>query len=181
MHFAIFARYRGRERRRAEFVRRSAEALSTLEGAGEFSVVRVEDIAAEPDTPEGFVNATLALLAAGDWAIGLSCSHDSLNQAELVLPQRAKAGHVYVAAGEFSKELQASFTLLQFVLSKRTKEGREATSLVRSGLSQIEAADALGISKQAMSQRLQAAGWQAEQAGYQQAVSLWCRAAQSLR
>ena len=60
---------------------------------------------------------------------------------------------------------------------KRTLEGREATALVRRGFNQNEAAEALGISKQAMSQRLQAAGWQAEQAGVALALNLIGRAA----
>lgn len=66
--------------------------------------------------------------------------------------------------------------MLAYILSKRTAEGREATSLMRSGLNQIEAAEELGISKQAISQRLQAAGWQAELAGYQLAIDLLQRA-----
>ena len=57
-------------------------------------------------------------------------------------------------------------------------EGREATSLVRRGLTQSDAAAELGISKQAMSQRLQAAGWPAERAGWQLALNLLTRAAQ---
>lgn len=68
--------------------------------------------------------------------------------------------------------ISASFALMAQVLSKRSFEGREATSLMRSGMNQNEAAAELGISKQAMSQRLQAAGWQAEQAGWQLAVNL---------
>ena len=68
------------------------------------------------------------------------------------------------------------FALLNHVFSKRTHEGREATALVRQGLNQNEAAEELGISKQAMSQRLQAAGWLAESAGWQLAVHLLQRA-----
>ena len=44
-------------------------------------------------------------------------------------------------------------------------------------MNQNEAAATLGISKQAMSQRLQAAGWPAEQAGWQLALNLITRAA----
>ena len=62
------------------------------------------------------------------------------------------------------------------MLQKRTIEGREATALVRRGMNQNEAARELGISKQAMSQRLQAAGWQAEQAGWRLALNLIIRA-----
>ena len=65
------------------------------------------------------------------------------------------------------------------MLHKRTLEGREATSLVRGGLNQNEAAAELGISKQAISQRLQAAGWQAEQSGWKLALNLLTQASQS--
>ena len=83
--------------------------------------------------------------------------------------------------GTDAADIASAFALLGHVLVKRTVEGREATSLVRSGLNQNEAAAELGISKQAMSQRLQAAGWQAEQAGWQLAVNLMSRAAGDAR
>ena len=59
--------------------------------------------------------------------------------------------------GTAADDIAAAFALVGHVLHKRTFEGREATALVRSGMNQNEAAQALGISKQAMSQRLQAA------------------------
>ena len=50
---------------------------------------------------------------------------------------------------------------------------------MRGGLNQNEAAAELGISKQAISQRLQAAGWQAEQSGWKLALNLLTQASQS--
>ena len=47
---AVHARYRGRSVRRAELVQRSATALSTLNGVGEFHVLGVEDICAVVDS-----------------------------------------------------------------------------------------------------------------------------------
>lgn len=73
---------------------------------------------------------------------------------------------------EFAEDVTAVFTLLAHVLSRRTPEGREATALMRQGHLQTEASEQLGISKQAMSQRLTAAGWQAEQAGWTLAVHM---------
>lgn len=72
-------------------------------------------------------------------------------------------------------DIAAAFTLVSHVLNRRTAEGREATALVRQGHLQSEAAEMLGISKQAMSQRLSAAGWQAEQAGWLLAVHMLAR------
>ena len=51
---------------------------------------------------------------------------------------------------------------------------------MRSGLSQVEAADELGITKQAMSQRLKAAGWDAETAGWELATMLLTQVSRSL-
>lgn len=77
---------------------------------------------------------------------------------------------------EVAEDVTAAFTLLAHVLSRRTPEGREATALMRQGHLQTEAAEVVGISKQAMSQRLAAAGWQAEQAGWMLAVHMLRRA-----
>lgn len=78
-------------------------------------------------------------------------------------------------AAEVAEDVAAAFTLLAHVLSRRTKEGREATALLRAGHLQSEAAGMVGITKQAMSQRLAAAGWQAEQAGWTLAVHTLAR------
>lgn len=75
-------------------------------------------------------------------------------------------------AAIIADDIAAAFTLLGHVLSRRTKEGREATALLRAGHLQSEAAELVGITKQAMSQRLAAAGWQAEQAGWGLAVHM---------
>lgn len=197
---AVHARYRGREVRRAELVRRSAEALSTLDGVGEFQMLGVEDICAAIDSPEALCDIVMALLSDGSWAIGIGvipgvfAAEGDDEDAERVrqvataaLPSRTRPAGVWVRVEDpdlpgrvlrtsDGSDISATFALIGHVLSKRTLEGREATSLVRSGLNQNEAAAELGISKQAMSQRLQAAGWQAETAGWQLAVNLIRRA-----
>ncbi|GAB2515132.1 hypothetical protein CATRI_06690 [Corynebacterium atrinae] len=180
--FAVHARYRGREARRADLVKRSAEALSTLDGVGEFELLGVEDIRAVVDSPRAVCDTIMALLSDGNWAIGVGLApaeDGARREATASISRTARAGIVYVkqqASGTLADDIAATFALLGHVLSKRTIEGREATSLVRSGLNQNEAAEVLGISKQAMSQRLQAAGWQAETAGWQLAVNLLSQA-----
>ncbi|HHU66572.1 MarR family transcriptional regulator [Corynebacterium sp.] len=184
---AIHARYRGREIRRAQLVRRSAEALSTLDGVGEFEILGVEDICAVVDSPAALCDTVMALLSDGSWAIGIGVAPGSTDEARTreeatgALRGSVRAGTVKVAitpkgSSTLESDIAAVFALMGHVLSKRTIEGREATSLVRSGLNQNEAAEELGISKQAMSQRLQAAGWQAETAGWGLAVNLLTRA-----
>lgn len=78
-------------------------------------------------------------------------------------------------AMEVGEDIAAAFTLVAHILGRRTKEGREATALLRAGHLQSEAAEIVGISKQAMSQRLAAAGWVAEQAGWTLAVHMLAR------
>lgn len=183
---AVHARYRGKEARRALLVKRSAEALSTLEGVGEFRVLGVEDICAVVDSPGALCDTVMALLSDGSWAVGIGLAPGATDEdlardtATGSLRGGARAGTVKVASlpkgkSTLSEDIAAVFALMGHVLSKRTMEGREATSLVRSGLNQNEAAEELGISKQAMSQRLMAAGWQAESAGWRLAVNLLTR------
>ncbi len=192
--YAIRARYRGRERRRAEIVRRSADALSTLPGVGQFEVKGIEDITTHIKTPEATCDTTLALLSHGDWAIAIAIAPTAtaaVDLAEKTLGQHARAGSVKVGIAssntnsrastrsinnEQAEDIAGAFLMLGHILSRRTLEGREATSLMRAGFNQIEAATELGISKQAISQRLQAAGWQAELSGWRLAVRLLSKA-----
>ncbi|AIT61103.1 hypothetical protein [Corynebacterium doosanense] len=172
---AIHARYRGREIKRSSIVRRSAEALSSLPGVAGFENVGVEDIRSRVDTAEALTNVVMALLSDGDWAIGIGVDSPAGAEDRATAAVGTRAGSVKVrssAPGTGGEDIQAAFTLLAHVLAKRTIEGREATSLVRSGMNQNEAAEQLGISKQAMSQRLGAAGWAAEAAGWKLAVHL---------
>lgn len=177
----VHARYRGRDKRRADVVSRSAEALSTLPGVGEFDVVGVEDIRADVDNPEAALNVVMALLSDGNWAIGLGISAHgrgiyAASDAVGTRPAQVRVSVDTRHPGTAAEDIAAAFALIGHVLHKRTLEGREATALVRRGLNQNEAAQELGISKQAMSQRLQAAGWQAEQAGWRLAMNLITRA-----
>lgn len=188
--FAIHARYRGRERRRAELVRQSADALSTLPGVGQFEVIGVEDIAAHIATAEATCDTTLALLSHGDWAVAIAAAPTvdaALALAQTTLGSHVRAGTVKVgiafhlednppASTELAEDIASAFLMLGYILSRRTMEGREATNMMRAGYNQIEAATELGISKQAMSQRLQAAGWQAELSGWRLAVRLLTKA-----
>ncbi|WKD57654.1 hypothetical protein CAPI_05515 [Corynebacterium capitovis DSM 44611] len=179
---AVHARYRGRERRRAELVRRSAGALSTLPGVEDFEVCGVEDIRAAVSSPEAVLNVIMALLADGNWAVGLGISdtNDALPLATAAAGHRAGVVSVKVegrGAGTDAEDIAAALALLGHLVHKRTFEGRQATALLRGGYNQNEAAEELGISKQAMSQRLQAAGWRAEQAGWKLVLNLIARAA----
>lgn len=187
--FAVHARYRGRSTRRAEHVRASGAALSRLDGVGKVVPSGVEELTARPRDAVATTTLTLALLAAGDWSVGIGVSPagdaDAADVAAAgVLGKGGRAGAVRVrirtgdpGGKELSDDIAAAFTLLHHVISRRSPEGREATNLVRAGWTQVEAAAELGVSKQAINQRLQAAGWHAEEAGWSLAVHLLERAA----
>lgn len=62
-------------------------------------------------------------------------------------------------------DADTALTLVAMLVARRSNEGHEAIARMRSGLTQTEAARVLGVSKQAVSQRLSTAGWQVEVAG----------------
>ncbi|WP_040353592.1 hypothetical protein [Corynebacterium caspium] len=187
---AVHARFRGRSSRRAEIVRNSAGALSRIDGVEPFQILGVEDVRTTVDSPTALCNLVMALLSDGQWAIGigigpLDAKELTLEAASVAIDGRWRARHVavfpvnldqsphlYQEQQQLAKNIAATFTLLGHVLAKRTMEGRQATSLVRQGLTQKQAAAQLRITKQAMSQRLQAAGWPAENQGWELAHNL---------
>ena len=171
---AVHARYRGRETRRADLVRRSGEALSTMEGVAGFESLGAEDIRSDLASPEALCNVEMALLSDGAWAIGVGVAAEGYAgaAATAALGTGGRAGTVKISSRLLREEIAAVFLLIAHVLSKRSLAGREATSLMRAGFNQNEAAAELGISKQAMSQRLHAAGGHAELAGWRLAVNL---------
>ena len=202
--FAIHASYRGRMRRRSAYVREVVEAFSQspVVQAGEHK--GVEDFVVVTEGPEETGAVVLSLIQGGDFAIGIgtvtggaSASEEDAEELEkeaiaaagravtraqkattvTVRIERPGPGGVLApgTAATIGEDIAAAFTLLAFVLSRRTDEGREATALLRAGHLQSEAAAIVGISKQAMSQRLAAAGWQAEQSGWNLAVHMLAR------
>ena len=192
--YTVYARYRGSGRRRAELVAASAAALSGMPGCENIRVVDVDSIVGTMDSPTATTALLMALISAKDWAIGIAVKKPlgaggdqvpELEQAAKGLLSgvpRAGSLRATVLGGRAdaegrSTDIIAVFALLQHVLARRSPQGREATSLMRDGWTQIEAAAELGITKQAMSQRLAAAGWHAEEAGWRLAVNVLERAA----
>lgn len=174
---ALYARFRGRAARRSALVARSAEALSGLAGVEQVRRSGVEDIRFTCSTPEGLCNLAMALLADGDWAVGIGVGSQAARLSALALGAHPRRGDIRVRmepdrSGHAASDIEAAFRLVGHMLAKRSPAGREATALLRSGLSQVDAADRLGITKQAISQRLAAAGWSAEQAGWGLVVNL---------
>ncbi|WP_313006745.1 DNA-binding protein [Corynebacterium variabile] len=198
--FAIHALYHGRSRRRADYIRDVAEALASTSAVSDVRIYGAEGFAVVSPDADGATTVVLNLLQAGDFAVGIGAVvadpddvgdpgvvHDQLfeaaarsfgrqHRAATVTTRVELPGPGGVRApgtpADVADDVTAAFTLLAHVLTRRTPEGREATALMRQGYLQTEAADYVGISKQAMSQRLAAAGWQAEQAGWTLAVHM---------
>lgn len=80
-----------------------------------------------------------------------------------------------------SRRAQAALDLVAAVLQRRTGPGTEASALAQEGLSQQEVARRLGVSKQAVSQRLQTADWHLERPGRELAAHLLSEADDTLR
>ena len=68
-------------------------------------------------------------------------------------------------SGDRAGSAQAALDLLASVVQRRSEPGWEAVDLISRGITQTEVAEALGITKQAVSQRLRAATWAPEVAG----------------
>ncbi|EEI26406.1 hypothetical protein I6J20_03555 [Corynebacterium glucuronolyticum] len=185
--FAVQATYKGKDKRRAEIVRRSAEALSTITDGPAFSVHNVETIVAPITSSESTVAVIMALLSSEQWLISLGCgstAEEACEYAAVAAKRGPRSLPVTVATPDheeiYEQAIVDAFVLIAFVLAKRSDQGREATGLMRTGLSQVEAAEELGITKQAMSQRLKAAGWDAENAGWELATRLLVQVSQAL-
>ena len=122
------------------------------------------------------VNAALTLVRAGSWSVGLG-----LGPVREPIPAsvRAAAGPAFVHARDAvarakssprhiavsgpdpqtSGDAEALLALLSAIVQRRSRPGWEVADLMATGMTQHEAAMRLGISPQAVSQRLHAALW----------------------
>ncbi|MGZ4533442.1 MAG: hypothetical protein ACXVXP_13990, partial [Mycobacteriaceae bacterium] len=96
--------------------------------------------------------------------------------------EHAKSALTHVAVtGSDSIAADSAATVLDLVsllVQRRSPEGWAAVELVAAGHTQSSAADVLGVSKQAVSQRIRATAWQQEQAGRALAATLLAQADQ---
>jgi len=78
---------------------------------------------------------------------------------------------------EAAGDAQAVLTALGIFVQRRSEQAWEAIELVRSGLTQAEAAARLGVTRQAVGQRLAAGSWEVERDLRPTAVRLLSRVA----
>lgn len=152
-----------------------------------------DEVQAVCDEPGLIVKVALDLVRRGHWHIGIG-----IGPVEEPLPDstRAGRGRAFEAArvavtrakntiagiavegvdGQRAQDVEAALMLLGLLIARRTPEGHEAARQMSAGRTQSEAAATLGITKQAVSQRLATAGWQAEMPGRALAERLLRRA-----
>jgi hypothetical protein len=161
---------------------RVADALRAL--AGVPTVLRFERTAGDEfqgvlDDPGVVVTVVLDLVRAGGWSIGVGAGPV---QTPLPGSTRAAAGGAFVAARsavEAAKrrparvavrgaastaagDAQAVLTALAVLVQRRSEQAWEAITLVEAGRTQAEAAAELGVTRQAVGQRLAAGLWEVE-------------------
>jgi SatD family protein len=83
--------------------------------------------------------------------------------------QHRKLGGVFVGFGEIDEVLNGIARIMWFHRSQFTQQQAKAFDLLRRGLSQSEAAEKLGITRQAISKQVGSSGWNA----YTEAEKAW--------
>jgi hypothetical protein len=150
-----------------------------------------QGLLAEPDQ---VVDVVLRLVRLGEWSIGVGagpvqtplppstragagpaflCARRAVDAAKQRPARLAVRGVVPVEAGD----AQAVLTALAVLVDRRSDQAWEAIALVDGGRTQAEAATELGISRQAVGQRLAAALWDLERELRPTAARLLARAA----
>jgi hypothetical protein len=129
--------------------------------------------------PDLVVDVVLRLVRAGGWSIGVGAGPV---QTPLPASTRAGAGPAFLSARRAvdaakqrpsrlavrgavppdAGDAQAVLSALAVLVDRRSEQAWEAIALVEGGRTQAEAAGALGISRQAVGQRLAAGLWDLE-------------------
>ncbi|WP_279097724.1 hypothetical protein [Gordonia bronchialis] len=153
-----------------------------------------DEIQAVLDDAATTAQLTVDLAADGHWSVGVG-----IGPVSLPLPPSTRAGRgpafelardaveaaknqrvplaVRGTSPRWCTHAQTAARLLADVVGRRSPAGSEAVALVRSGMTQADAAEHLGISPQAMSQRLRAAAWDVDADSYALVADLLTQAA----
>lgn len=140
-----------------------------------------DEVQAVVERPDVVVDLTLLLVRERAWSVGIG-----VGAVDLPMPASTRAGSgaafvhartavtaaktrstglAVVGPDAPARRAQTGLDLVAALLQRRTDRGVEAAALAREGLSQLEVARRLGVTKQAVSQRLQAADWHLEAPG----------------
>jgi hypothetical protein len=177
---------------------RVADILPRLNAAGA-TTLRFERTAGDEfqgllEDPEKVVDVVLELVREGGWSIGVGAgpvrtplaqsvraatgpAFLSARRAVDAAKQRPSRLAVRGAAPADATDAQAVLSALAVLVDRRSEQAWEAIGLVTEGRTQADAATALGISRQAVGQRLSAGLWDLERELRPTAVRLLARAA----
>jgi hypothetical protein len=146
------------------------------------------------DDPDEVVSVVLALVRDGGWSIGIgvgeveepmpASTREARGPAFIMAREAVEAAkhrpqHVAVvgADAEAAHDAEAVLALLTALAARRSEAAWEAVDLVAQGFTVTEAAMKLGVSRQAVGQRLAAAHWPQEREARPAAARLLARAA----
>ncbi len=178
---------------------RVPEALALLSGGGVAPVLAFERTAGDEfqgvlADPADVVDVVVGLVRHGGWSIGVGAGavHTPLprstragsgpaflsaRRAVEAAKQRSPRLAVRGAVPADASDAQAVLSALAVVVERRSEQAWEAIALVAAGRTQAEAAGALGVSRQAVGQRLAAGLWELERDLRPTAARLLARAA----
>jgi hypothetical protein len=191
--FVLTVDQRG-SRRSADRVPGALAALSDVPTVLRFERTAGDEFQGVVDDPAVVVDVVRRLIRAGDWSIGIGAGPV---QTPLPGSTRAGAGPAFIAArsaveaakrrpvrvavrgvvAEPAADAQAVLSALAALVERRSDQAWEAIELVEAGRTQAEAAAELGITRQAVGQRLAAGLWEIERDLRPPAARLLARAA----
>ncbi|NLT54518.1 MAG: hypothetical protein GXX79_08100 [Actinomycetales bacterium] len=182
-----------RSRRRPD---RVPEAIARLQGVSprrRFERTAGDEFQGVLDDPTTVVDTVLRLVRDGWWSVGVG-----IGPVEEPLPSSTRAGRGpgFLLAREaveaakrrpqrlavrspvraLAHDAEAMLTLLAAIVQRRSGAGWQAVDLLAHGLTIAQAAERLGVTRQAIGQRLGAALWQQEQEARPVAARLITRA-----
>ena len=193
MPFVLTIDQRG-SRRGADRVPSVLAALSGVPTVLRFERTAGDEVQGLLDDPDAVVDVVRRLVRDGSWSIGIGAGPVST---PLPSSTRAAAGPAFVAARsaveaamrrpvrvavrgvatEPAADAQAVLTALAALVERRSDQAWEAIALVEAGRTQAQAAAELGVTRQAVGQRLAAGLWEVERDLRPAAARLLARAA----
>ena len=167
-----------RSRRDVDRVESLLDALSRTSTIRRFERTAGDEVQGVLDDPAAVVDIAIMVIEDGHWSVGIGVgpvdeplppvtragrgqAFEAARKA-VTSAKSAPGGVAVVGTAAEAADAETVLALLAFVISRRTDEGRSAVELVRVGSTQAQVAERLGISKQAVSQRLAVAGWASE-------------------
>jgi hypothetical protein len=190
--FVLTVDQRG-SRRSADRVPGVLAALSAVPTVLRFERTAGDEVQGVLDDPAAVVDVVRRLVRDGGWSIGIGAGPV---QTPLPGSTRAGAGPAFIsartaveaakrrpvrlavrgAAADPAADAQAVLTAVAALVERRSDQAWEAIALVEAGRTQAQAATELGITRQAVGQRLAAGLWEVERDLVPAATRLLARA-----